>query len=305
MKWSGSRNRDIDAQSVPFEASRMPRLLLLMVFLAASSSTSAIVIRDDVDDAAYRIPASDFPALVDMPGEGHGVLIDPQWVITAAHVLPQHAEGWQVVVDGTPRDVERVVVHPGYRTLPKELIDQAMASGEAMLIVVFLASSDDIALVKLTQPVTDVAPVPLYGDGSEPGQLVKLVGKGATGTGATGHDPGGPNRTELRRAFNTITSAYDRWLCYVFDEPPSAVPLEGVLGNGDSGGPVLIQVDDRWRLAGLASWKVVQGHVMTARPGRYGQISCNARLGHYADWIGDVTSGLPRAGRSGLGQRPE
>ncbi|WP_298580233.1 trypsin-like serine protease [uncultured Luteimonas sp.] len=274
----------------------MLRLLLLIVLLAASSSASAIVIRDDVDDSRYRIPESDFPALVDMLGEGHGVLIAPQWVITAAHVLPQHAETWQVVIDGTPRNVERVVVHPGYKTMPRELIDQAMASGEAMLVAVFLASTDDIALVKLAQSVTDVAPFAIYKDNDEPSQIVKIVGKGATGTGAIGHDPRGPNRTELRRAFNKITSAYDRWFCYVFDEPPSALPLEGILGNGDSGGPVLIQIEDQWLLAGLASWKVVQGHVMTARPGRYGQITCNVRLSHYVKWIESVISGQPQAG---------
>jgi hypothetical protein len=274
----------------------MPRLLLLIALLVTSSTVCAIVIRDDVDDSKYRISASDFPALVDMPGEGHGVLIAPQWVITAAHVLPQHSEAWRVVIDGKPRDVERVVTHPGYKTLPQELIDQAMTSGEAMLIVVFLSSSDDIALVNLTLPVTDVAPVAIYRDSYELSQTVKIVGKGATGTGAIGHDPRGPNRTELRRAFNTITSAYDRWLCYVFDEPPSALELEGVLGNGDSGGPVLVQVDDQWQLAGLASWKFVQGHVMTARPGRYGQITCNVRLSHYGGWIEDVISGQPQVG---------
>lgn len=269
---------------------------LLLVLLATSSTASAIVIRDDVDDSKYRIVASEFPALVDMPGEGHGVLIAPQWVVTAAHALPRQPELRQVVINGVPRDVDRVVTHPGYRTLPQELIDPARASGEAMLIVVFLASSDDIALVKLTRPVTDVAPVALYEDGDEPGRIVKIVGKGATGTGAAGHDPGGPNRTELRRAFNKVTSAYDRWFCYVFDEPPSALPLEGILGNGDSGGPVLIEVDGRWLLAGLGSWKVVQGNVMTARPGRYGQITCNVRLGHYAEWIQHVMSGQPQAG---------
>ncbi len=165
-----------------------------------------------------------------------------------------------------------------------------------MLIVVFLASSDDIALVKLTQPVKDVAPVAIYKDSDEPGQIVKIMGKGATGTGATGHDPQGPNRTELRRAFNKATSAHDRWLCYVFDQPPLALPLEGIPGNGDSGGPVLIQSGDQWSLAGLDSWKVVQGHVMTARPGRYGQISCNVRLSHYVEWIESVISSQPRAG---------
>jgi hypothetical protein len=85
----------------------MLRPLLIIVLLATSSIVSAIVIRDDVDDAKYRIPAFEFPALVDMPGEGHGVLIAPQWVVTAAHVLPMHDDGWYVVVDATPRNVER------------------------------------------------------------------------------------------------------------------------------------------------------------------------------------------------------
>lgn len=271
----------------------MTRLLLLTITLAISTTASAIVIRHDVDDSKYRIPATEFPALVDMPGEGHGVLIAPQWVLTAAHTIAGHTVLERVVIDGIARDVERVVVHSGYKTVPQELIDQAMASGEAMLIVAFLASSDDIALVRLTQPVTDVAPVPLHRTGDEPGRIVKIVGKGATGTGATGHDPRGPNRTELRRAFNRVSSAYDRWFCYVFDEPPSALPLEGILGNGDSGGPVLIEDGEHWALAGLASWKVVQGNVMTARPGRYGQVSCNVRLSQYADWIESVMSAHP------------
>ncbi|MBD8526039.1 S1 family peptidase [Pseudomarimonas arenosa] len=268
----------------------MSRLLLITLFLALSFPAAAIVIRHDVDDSKYRIPVADFPALADMPGEGHGVLIAPQWVVTAAHTIPQHAELKQVLINDVPRDVERVVIHPGYKTLPQELIDQAMASGEAMLIVVFLASSDDIALIKLARQVDDVAPLNLYQHSDEPGQIIQLVGKGATGTGAKGHDPGGPNRTELRRAYNKVTSAYDRWFCYVFDEPASALPMEGVLGNGDSGGPALIQQQGQWQLAGLAAWKVVEGHVMKAWPGRYGQTTCNVRLSHYRQWIDGVIS---------------
>jgi len=264
--------------------------LLFALLLTLSSTADAIVIRHDVDDANYRIPSGEFPALVDMPGEGHGSLIAPQWVVTAAHTLPRHAELKQVTINGLSREVERVIIHPGYRTLPQTLIDQATASGEAMLIVVFLASSDDIALIKLRQPVNDVVPVAAYKRDDEAGQTIKLIGKGATGTGDIGHDPSGPNRTELRRAFNTVSSAYDRWLCYVFDAPPSALPLEGVLGNGDSGGPALIQSGNQWLLAGLGSWKVVQGNVLTARPGRYGQVACNVRISHYADWIDGVIS---------------
>lgn len=43
----------------------MPRFLCLAL-LFVSCAAHAIVIRDDVDDAEYRVPASDFPALVDL-----------------------------------------------------------------------------------------------------------------------------------------------------------------------------------------------------------------------------------------------
>lgn len=265
---------------------------LLLVLLAASSTASAIVIRDDVDDSKYRVPASEFPALVDMPGEGHGVLIAPQWVITAAHAVTWQHEIKEVVLNGISRNVERLVIHSGYKKPSDELIHQAITTGDATLLMVLLASSDDIALVKLTQPVTDVAPAVIYKNSDELGQIIKIVGKGATGTGATGHGPKGPNRTELRRAFNKITSAHDRWFCYVFDKPPSALTLEGMAGNGDSGGPALIQVKGQWLLAGLTSWdaryeraRVLQGDFTAFRPGLYGQISCNVRLSHYIEWI--------------------
>ncbi|MCR6661885.1 MAG: trypsin-like serine protease [Luteimonas sp.] len=269
---------------------------LLPILLALSSSAHAIVIRDDIDDSQYRIPASEFPALVDMPGEGHGVLIAPQWVITAAHVLPMHAGPWQAVINGTPRDVERVVVHPGYARPAQELIHQALETGEWMLAVVQIASTDDIALVKLAEPVTDVVPVALHGDDDQLGRIVKIIGKGATATGAKGHDPWGPNRTELRRAYNTITSAHGRWFCYVFDAPASALPLEGKTGSGDSGGPALIEVDGQWKLAGLAAWGFMHGDVRTTRPGLYGQFTCNVRLSHYLEWIEGAMSDQPQAG---------
>lgn len=85
------------------------------------------------------------------------------------------------------------------------------------LIVVFLASSDDIALIKPNQPVSDVIPVTRCNRSDEAGQIITLIGIGTTATGDIGHDPSGTNRAELRRAFNKVTSAYDRWFCHVFD----------------------------------------------------------------------------------------
>lgn len=89
------------------------RRILLLVLLALPFGAGAIVIRDDVADAKYRVAASEFPALVDLPGEGHGVLIALQWVVTAAHAVMWQTEIKQVTLNGTPREVERLVVHPG------------------------------------------------------------------------------------------------------------------------------------------------------------------------------------------------
>lgn len=274
----------------------MTRLLVLLL-LVASSTASAVVVRDDVDDAKYRIQASEFPALVDMPGEGHGVLIAPQWVVTAAHVIPAHAEPEQVVINGIPRDVERVVVHPGHKWPPQALADQALATWDWTLFIVLLSSSDDIALLKLAKPVADVAPVAFHEGADEYGQVVQVIGKGATADGITGFDMHSPHRTELRRAYNTVTSAHDRWFCYVFDEPSEALPLEGGSGSGDSGGPILIQTANAWRLAGLTSWTAPHRGTTRVPFGQYGQISCNVRLRHYEAWMQSVMSEPPRAGR--------
>lgn len=132
--------------------------------------------------------------------------------------------------------------------------------------------------------------------GDHVGQLIKIVGKGATGKGATGNGANGyeftsSHRTELRRAFNKVSSRDGRWLCYVFDQPSDAVPLEGGSGSGDSGGPVLVQSAKDWLLAGLASWSDPQSSART--PGKYGQITCNVRLSHYRDWIDSVISAVP------------
>lgn len=255
-----------------------------LLLLSVSSTTSAIVIRHDVDDSNYRVGASEFPALIDMPGEGHGVLIAPQWIVTAAHVLPNDSLS-QITFNGACRNVERVIVHPGYKKMPPALITQALETGDASKALALLAASDDIALVKLSEPVTNMAPADLYRGKDEQGKLVKIVGKGGTGNGINGMAAHSSHRTDLRRAFNTITDTNGRYLSYVFDTGPSALALEGMSANGDSGGPVLIEVDGQWQLAGLSSWKSIVGPISELRAGVYNQTSYNIRLSNYVEWI--------------------
>ncbi len=210
---------------------------LAFCLLAVSTAVGAVVTRANVDDAKYRTAASAFPALVDMPGEGHGVLIAPQWVVTAAHAAPMQMQGMEddVVIGGVARRVKRVVTYPGYTKLPNQLIAEALASGDLSKLSAFLAASNDIALIELASPVTDVTPMPLYRGNQEIGKTAELVGKGATGDGDKGQDPRSAHRTVLRRAFNVIVGADQRCVWYRFDPPPSALPLEGMTGSGDSG----------------------------------------------------------------------
>lgn len=138
----------------------MRRAALLL--LLASFSASAIVIRDDVPDLQYRMAVSEFPALADMPGVGHGVLISPQWVITAAHAVSWQHSMEVVVVGGTPRAVRNVVIHPGYKQPPQEMINAALKSGDWEAFFEFIGSSDDIALIQLAEPIVDITPVRIH-----------------------------------------------------------------------------------------------------------------------------------------------
>ncbi|MBK0053255.1 trypsin-like serine protease [Stenotrophomonas sp. S39] len=265
---------------------------LLLALATLPFTAGAIVIRSDVDDSAYRVPASAFPALADMPGEGHGVLIAPRWVVTAAHAAPMEGMDAEVEINGQAYRVERVVVHPGYRRMPDELGQAALASGNPGPIHAFLAASDDIALIQLATPVSDVPPVRLYRGQDEAGRVATLVGKGATGTGSTGLAPGASHRGMLRRGENAVTGGNERYLWYRFDGPQGGLPLEGVIGNGDSGGPLLLQDQTGWHVIGLASWiTAVPEHALDA--GFYGQVVQNVRISRYAEWIVSTIRAAP------------
>lgn len=267
-----------------------PRPLLAVGIgaLLAGSTASAVVIRHDVPDARYHTTFSAFPQLADMPGVGHGVLIAPQWVVTAAHAIQSNAN--EIQIAGKPRAVAQVIFHPGYRAMPQDMIQRAVATNDAAEAVRHLRGNHDIALIRLVQPVKDVAPMAIYRGNRELGRTVQIFGKGATGTGLTGVAPGSPQRGTLRRAFNRISAADAQWVTYTFDRGPGAHRLEGMSGSGDSGGPALIHDGKRWILAGLTSWQ--DGNMDLRVPSsRYGQMTVSARLSYYAGWIDEVLRG--------------
>jgi hypothetical protein len=273
---------------------KISKHVFLSLFVV-STAAGAIVIRDDVKDEKYQVHPAALPALADFPGEGHGVLIAPQWVVTAAHVARMH-HVQEIMLNGLPRQVESVIVHSGYKVPPEALVKEALASGNGTKLREFLALSDDIALVKLKTPVSDVKPIALYRGSDEVGKTVQLIGKGATGNGNIGVEPHSPHRTTLRRAFNVISGADARYLSYTFDAPKTAVPLEGIAGGGDSGSPLLIGEQGQWQLAGLVAFASSESDLRTYRGPRYGDGGNNVRISRYISWIEHTMSASAPAG---------
>ena len=248
-----------------------------------SVGASAIVIRDDVPDTRYRVPSDYFPALADLPEEGHAVLISPCWLVTAAHAVTwQKSPILDVTLFGRQRPVKRIVVHPGYHRPPR------LERGDSRPLVDLLLKDPDIALLQLATPVRDVHPAPIYRGHAEVGRIAEIIGKGASGNGITGEAANSSHRTVLRRAFNRVTSATGQWVTYRFDSGRSALPLEGMQGGGDSGGPLLIENRGEWKLDGLTSWKRPHGDIANFRPGVYGQTSYQTRVSYYRRWISRV-----------------
>ncbi|MGI0135099.1 MAG: hypothetical protein ACREBW_09105 [Candidatus Micrarchaeaceae archaeon] len=88
----------------------------ILALCLAPSIALAIVVRPGVPDSEYLVPGSAFPALVDLPGEGQGVLIAPRWVVTVAHAAPMQMRGMEVdvTIGGVARKVKRVITYPGF-----------------------------------------------------------------------------------------------------------------------------------------------------------------------------------------------
>jgi hypothetical protein len=217
------------------------RFLILTViflpFLFVGTDQDPIITRHDKPDEAYIKFAQELPvtsAIVKYNSTDlAGTLIDPQWILSAAHVAETIENGQKLILNDDSVEVEQVVIHPGW-----------LENGRP----------EDIALIKLTTPVVNVKIVELYRKNDEVGKEVIVAGNGDFGTGLTG--PAG-NDGRLRAGTNLIDEATVDYLVWEFDDPgktPETVTrLEGISGPVYSSGPAFIQLEGTYCIAGISS----------------------------------------------------
>lgn len=259
----------------------MGRIILLLGFVVSTlsqpASTRAVTIRDDQPDSSYLALAAETEyasvgLFVNSWGyTGSGILIAPDWVLTAAHNLILANSG-TFTINGIPYASSSLFLNPGWQNNNP-------------------FGGYDFGLVHLAEPVQGVTPAVLYEGSSEIGQTAVFVGYGFTGTGLTGYQ----TLDNQKRAFqNVIDGDFGNpslLLGSDFDNPSipdngfgesMPLPLEGSVAFGDSGGGVFITVGQQSYLAGVISFvAATDGNAN----GDYGDLSGFGRVSAFNSWI--------------------
>ncbi len=240
------------------------KILLLLVTTFFANTSAGIVIRHDVSDDKYNATAEDFPPLATLYSVGaHGTLIAPQWVVTAGHTIFCMQPGDKIKIGYHWAEVEQRYAHAGYA----------------------LDEENDIALLKLKQPMLAIKPAKLYQKSDEETQNIWFIGGGATGNGNVGQTVSyKENNGKLRKAQNTINGTSEREIFFTFNEGDEALPLEGVSGNADSGGPAYKLINDDYYLYGISS----RNDSFFKEIGEYGVKEVYTRVSYHANWIDKV-----------------
>lgn len=246
----------------------LAKLIACLFCLLLPAHSSAIVVSANSLTSDVLADPSDYPEVVALlGGRAVGTLIDESWILTAAHVgqfIDQNAEGEELTIGGERNGIAEVVFHPDW---------DAEAVGAPGVV--------DMALLRVTYPVSGVIPVLLYEDQGELNAVVTLLGWGRTGDGESEvlvRDG------RFRKGENRVDAVTPR-LRFRFDETDSAraLPMEAVSGPGDSGGPAFLEVDGKRHLAGVSSY---QEDVTV--PGVFGVTENYERVSDHIAWIESV-----------------
>lgn len=241
------------------------KIPILIAFIFSLSSE--IVMRHDVDEAEYIALAKKYAGSAIRLNAGCGTFILPNVILTAAHVAVVPQIGKDVTVDGFKYGIKKIIIHPDYN--------------DGMSI------ANDIAIIILDEDAPNIEVAKLYLNNDEVGKEIIFAGTGWAGTGDKGMIDGAINKDrEMRAAQNRVDGIReDGFIRFTFDAPDSeeALPLEGISGPGDSGGPALWFDGDQAYVMGVSSHQ--NGRGMGKPEGVYNVYEFYTRVSEFSEWI--------------------
>lgn len=286
---------------------RLSIALTIVACLSAPASAGTILHTEFETDGgqSYLDLAGAYPSVGQFIGTdsgggfaASGVLIDSNWVLTAAHVV-DGATLLEYNLGGSQYTAESWIAHPNW-------------NGN-------VSKGYDIGLVKFATNIADAQSVdpPTIYSGSVDNRVGTSVGFGTTGTGVTGWEPVKYSSQLQKRAGNNVIDAWylppgkpgttPHIFLSDFDNPAfgssyddgnnfggfDPIDLEYLIAPGDSGGGVFVGTE----LAGIHSfgWGRLDGDPNSD----YDDVSGHTWVAFFEDWIKGVIS--PDGGGGGGG----
>ncbi len=186
---------------------------------------------------------------------GSAVVIDPHWIVTAAHVV-ENCQTWTISVQDKKYNLSKVILNPNYKTDNFGYDDIALGYSEEELKFDFYPA--------------------LYESSDEVGKICCMAGWGFTGT----FDVGYTFSDDKRRGGSNFVDGIERnvLMCSPSKRHQKSTELEYLIASGDSGGGLFID----GKLAGIHSSVVA----VDGKPNStYGDESCHTRVSKYVKWI--------------------
>lgn len=185
---------------------------------------------------------------------GSAVVIQPHWVLTAAHVVRGASKHRAVLADKTAYELPYVV-------WPTDFDDSTFGK-------------HDIALCYSPKKIVMEFYPELYAKDDELGKPITIAGWGFTGTFYTG----AKNMDSRRRAGQNVISGVQPHVLVCTARRVNKFPLEFMIAPGDSGGGMFIGNS----VAGINSFLMATD----GKPdGSYSDESAFTRVSYYVDWI--------------------
>jgi Trypsin/PEP-CTERM motif len=215
------------------------QILALIIFPVSVWSAT---IRDDVPDSDYVALGNDpaFAAVGTFTASltGCGILLAQDWVLTAAHLILGNNTSGTFTLNGIAYSSTQIIIDPSW-------------DGNA-------ADGNDFALVQLSSSLTAIPPAMLYSEPTILGQTDTFIGYGLTGNGLTGWKTLDGQKRGFQDVVdvNNVNFGNTNFVFGATFESPTngALPLEGCVAPGDSGGGVFILDGSQYYLAGVISF---------------------------------------------------